>query len=467
MHSNNDYCMIIDKIVQRGLRHKLYLPFFLNILNYDIKIVDKPVPFVKNAPACVSYLDQTIWINVKNEWFQQLINDHNMTETNLLSLILLHEILHPTFLHLDRMKDRDHELWNISCDYMINLFLKNLEIESKNSKDSNLISMNIEKLPKDYILLDDQYENMLEEEIYDKLKNTVYNKTEQYANAEEMKDYLNGDTDQEPTLYDNIDQVGNEAVKITTTKIDGHSESKTIEFLEPIELTDEQKERMKQLRENNETFRSFAARELSKGVQSATMREFLGKIFKVKIDWGKILKNSIMTILQTTQDQEWSKPRTVWMANPHIPYLPNYSEEEKSGIAVISIDESGSMSNKDVAKAVGIIAEADEYYKSIFVIIHDYNISNEYYFEDEITNHDINDLLERKCCGGTSHKEVFERIADFQKKNIEDKVSIYIGITDMYSDIEHHQEIIKNIPTVWISNSDHMPNNIKGKVINI
>lgn len=66
--------------------------------------------------------------------------------------VLCHEVLHCLFFHQTRRDDRDHETWNKAGDYAINLILH------KNNM----------KLPAD-VLLDQQYDGMPAEVIYQKL----------------------------------------------------------------------------------------------------------------------------------------------------------------------------------------------------------------------------------------------------------------------------------------------------------
>ncbi len=65
--------------------------------------------------------------------------------------VILHEILHCAFLHLWRRKERTPEIWNIACDYAINLVVNRTF-----------------PLPPG-TLLDTQYINLSSEEIYDLL----------------------------------------------------------------------------------------------------------------------------------------------------------------------------------------------------------------------------------------------------------------------------------------------------------
>ena len=67
--------------------------------------------------------------------------------------VMAHEVMHIAFKHPLRRGDRDHERWNIACDYMINW---------------ELVNQGIGEMPEDG-LYDDQYANMSAEQIYSKL----------------------------------------------------------------------------------------------------------------------------------------------------------------------------------------------------------------------------------------------------------------------------------------------------------
>lgn len=66
--------------------------------------------------------------------------------------VLAHEYLHAGLQHHARRQGRDHWLWNIACDFVINNWL---------------IDMNIGKMPRIGLLYDDSLKNMSAEEIYD------------------------------------------------------------------------------------------------------------------------------------------------------------------------------------------------------------------------------------------------------------------------------------------------------------
>jgi hypothetical protein len=249
-----------------------------------------------------------------------------------------------------------------------------------------------------------------------------------------------------------------------------------INWPENYQLPDELKqseEKMDRQKQNSSTNRSLMENQLTefakqKGKMSSDCSKFLKKLFHIKIDWVKILRNSLQTVLEKSDYFAWNKVRTSSFLLPNMPYLPDIVEdEEKYGTLIISRDESGSMTDTEIAKAGGIILDAKAFYKKIVLIKHDSKISKVYEFE-EISDEIINVLINRESCGGTSHKDVFEYLHDYRKTHAGEVISCYIGITDLESDIHTYQKLIPSeVPVIYLApiNSEHMWNGIKGRII--
>ena len=81
-------------------------------------------------------------------------------------------------------------------------------------------------------------------------------------------------------------------------------------------------------------------------------------------------------------------------------------------------------------------------------------------------------LCTRATCGGTSHKEVFEYIANYNKKHAfeDEAISCVILLTDCCSDIVETQKIVPNtIPMVYLvpDKALEYTKGIRGKIIPI
>ncbi len=387
---------------------------------------------------------------------------------------LFHEANHKILFHIKRGKDKEATLWNIAADmeihnmlYVYYQIMKNNQIHKMSNIWYNLNSYIVHFLfeKKDKVknegLFEKEYLQNVAEEIYTDLQN---------SKVEEVKSF-------EGTAKSNSSDGDAVKVKVTVTKYTSKGGKKftttNIEFPKGFEKTNQDKENSALARKTmmeNTLQKEFNENARDRGFDESLCSIFLKKLFKVRIDWKKILKSSLLTALEKSEYFTWAKPRTSLFGLQDSIYLPSQCEDEtKYGTVIIARDESGSMTNDECSKAASIILEAKDFYDKIIVLKHDVKIVSVDEF-DEVDENVKDMLLTRKSNGGTSHKEVFEYIRDYSKKE-DEMISCCIFITDLMSDIEETQHIIKdNIPRIYICpqgciNEDHT--NIKGKIIGI
>jgi predicted metal-dependent peptidase len=442
-------------IISKAMRCKIFMAFGLDLLNFEVEY-NTNLP--NSAPAATDY--EKIYINPESDILNGCTG--SMTKETLMTFFLMHESLHPKLFHDKRRGDRDPEIWDISCDYVINLLLHNLELESKNlSGGSPLVDMKISHI--DGIMFDEKYKNMTEEEVYELLKKKIFRKT--------ISEMSMGDDDGESQPGNgrgssDDDEPINGKVKVTKTKFyDGHTEVEHISY----EFSERELDPSEQDAYNDRRImaRQMLESTLLKGDVSASVKKFLGKLFHVKVDWRKITKDSLMTAFEKSHSVSWGTPRMAWMANPSMPYLPNVDEEEKYGVVIVAIDESGSMTDANLISAVDIIRQSKEFYKGLLVIKHDSSVRWKKYYKN-IEDIDIDELLMRRHLGGTSHAGVFEEVTKFSKENPDDMISCFIGVSDMCSDIDRYQETMDTkIPRIWLTCGDYPTDDIMGRVIKI
>lgn len=415
---------------------------------------------------------------------------------SFLMFLLYHEAGHRLFMTIDRQKERDAQLWNIATDLEIhNMYYvySKLIQSSKNNNDSISIlnapfidkceyidKFLIEKSNKDEDLneglFEEQYLNLVAEEIYQDLLNTkvesktvyTFDSNGNMCSSSEKDDKSEGNgnnknKDKSENNEGNEENGGKITVTISEYKFPSGKKVKTssIDYsgLDIKPKTKEQKENEKNDTKLRKTIlENTMKEELSKGKNKGNLpsacKEFLKKMFHIKIDWKKILRNSLQTALEKADYFTWSKPRISLYGMQNAPYLPSQSiDAEKYGTLIVARDESGSMTDMEIAKAAGIIADAKEHYKKIIIIKHDVDIVSINEFE-ELNDAAKNILLTRESNGGTSHKAVFEWVKDYfiKNKDSEDAISCFISITDMYSDIEEHQNLVPNkVPMIYIT----------------
>lgn len=104
-----------------------------------------------------------------------------------LKFVLAHEFLHAGLQHHERRQGRDAYLWNVACDYVINGWLKDMQVG---------------QMPQD-ILYDETLKNQSAEEIYDR----IINDFKKFAKLETLRGYRKGDIiSEEPKHFKNHNQ---------------------------------------------------------------------------------------------------------------------------------------------------------------------------------------------------------------------------------------------------------------------
>ncbi|WP_028611700.1 DUF2201 family putative metallopeptidase [Paenibacillus harenae] len=93
--------------------------------------------------AAIDMIDQEIYLNPAAG-----LNEEEC------KFVMAHELLHAGLHHHERCQGRDHHLWNVACDYVINHWL---------------VEMRIGEFPQVGILLDDTMKGLSAESIYDRI----------------------------------------------------------------------------------------------------------------------------------------------------------------------------------------------------------------------------------------------------------------------------------------------------------
>lgn len=448
----NDEKILIQKCTERLLRSETYRIFGLELLNHDIILTDQ-VP----SGAATSTDFKRIFINPNDSFFQ-----YNSTDKRYLyNFVLCHESGHNILMHDKRLGNRDPILWGYSIDYMLNLLLYHIEKENVNwDPQKNLIKFDISNFSTK-ILFDQSFEGMLEEEIYNKLqKDGSYTKTNQYI---PYKQFLND----VGIPSDNVSD--DQQIEIIQTELTYNGKTRKKTFINFPKSEYSPSSNNNEIESDRQLIKSmFESNILSKGFENKEFEKFLRRRFNIKVPWETILRDSILIELEKSSNISYGRPRFSWLCQPSLPYLPNYEEEEKLGTLVILIDESASMNDKDIENAIDIVIESDSYYKNVYVIKHDVRVSWEKFYPDKLTKNDIDELLVRRHCGGTSHKDAFEKVLQVESKT-DCNVSLVLSITDMASDIEYCQNILPDrLPRIYLQNdSTWNYGNVKGKVIKL
>lgn len=173
---------------------------------------------------------------------------------------------------------------------------------------------------------------------------------------------------------------------------------------------------------------------ISRGLASGSIKELIDKIIEVNIPWEDMLARGILTKIVPSPDTRiWTRPHK--RLRSHGIILPGQGYDKKPDCAILLIDTSGSISNKDLKKFSNIIVQSLSQFDEIRVIKHDTKIhSDEKVLTSDITNNEI--ISEFKGRGGTCHRECFDRI----EKSFLDKEDIGLVIT--LTDFDSNMHII-------------------------
>jgi len=435
---------------ERILRSTIFKSYGLILLGYDIIVTDQ---LSYNIPAYIDH--KRIYIN-PNDSFYKL---KDIPLDHIITFVLLHEISHILFMHQERCGNRDMHLWGYATDYMINLFLDNIEKENWEIQHQ-LINMYISTFSDD-ILYDEQYNGMIEEEIYDKLQQD--GKFTKKETTQSYKDFL----DEIGIPSDHISK--NEEIQIIETQLEIEDQIKRKIFIDFPRVESDNNQTDDQPISDDQLMKTmFETNIISRGFENKQFKTFLTRAFGSIVPWQIILQDSILIDLQKSSNISYGRPRLAWLVNPTLPYLPSYEEEEVLGTLIMIIDESASIANKDIEIAIDIVQQASSYYKNILIIKHAITADWVKLYPKNLTPDDIDELLIRQHSGGTSHIDAFNKVVEFDRC-IDNSISLILVITDMVSDIKDSQSILPDrIPRIYLRTDDRWDyGDILGKVITI
>lgn len=206
--------------------------------------------------------------------------------------------------------------------------------------------------------------------------------------------------------------------------------------------------------------------QLHHSISTSTKGTSIGEVFQtvfdaIKVDvlWFDKLKKNINTQVFNKTNNGYASWENLSSTYRHIYKAPIQKSEDKKVKFIISIDTSGSMHTEDLQKIFGIMQDKSKQIAEIHVLHHTTDVIKQFHVKhaDDIQ---LDRMFKtafgcRHANGGTSHKEVFNRIKELNLPDPEQW--IYISVSDNYSDIEstiNIYPIMKQISSVWVETSD-------------
>ena len=321
---------------------------------------------------------------------------------------LAHEILHVAGGHPWRENDRDHTLFSMAGDYVINDIL----LTDKFSLPAGC-------------LYDKRFSGMSVEEVYTVLKK----EKEEQQKEEQQKDDNSGD-DNSGDDNSGDDNSGDDKNKNTDIGGCGDYESET-DSIESKENEIQWKQIISQ------------AHLLSKGSIPAGLDRMIQSFINPETPWSVLLRDFVSRTAKN--DYTWTRPNTRYSRLKFI--LPSLISDELPKI-VIGIDTSGSISQELLDLfAAEVSSIFNDYDATIEVIYCDYVIHG----IETYTKSDLPLKLSPKGGGGTSFRPVFDYI-----ENSGDIPACLIYFTDLCGSFPEKEP---DYPVLWISTSglDRVP----------
>ena len=319
-----------------------------------------------------------------------------------------HEVLHVVYDHMGRRGNRDPEIWNIADDYAVNADLKRHKVGEF-----------IKTVP---CLYEQKYDGKAAEEIYDDLMKNV-----QKISIEDLVDQM---------IDDHMDDEGD-------GDGDGDQEGEGNKKGKRPSMSPEERERVRQ--EVKQAIIN-AASSAEAGSLPLGVERLIKQHTNPVMPWRELIQTNLTSAIRT--DYSWMRPsRRGWHMDAIMPGMTPGEEID----VVVSIDMSGSISNKQAQQFLGEISgmmDAFDGYK-IHVFCFDTEIYNPQDFNSE--NMDTIDTYEPQGGGGTDFDCIFTYLKDIG--NVPKRLIVF---TDGYpcgswGDADY-------CDTTWIIHGDKNPN---------
>ena len=329
-----------------------------------------------------------------------------MLKPKEVEFLVAHEVLHVVYDHMGRRDHRDPQIWNIADDYAVNADLKR-----------HKIGQFITTVP---CLYEQKYDGKAAEEIYDDLMKNVQKIDINDLIDQLLDDHMDGDDGEG-------DGEGNQEGK-------GKGRPK---------LSDEEKERIRQ--EVKQAIIN-AASSAEAGQLPLGVERLIKQATNPVMPWRELIQTNLTSAIRT--DYSWMRPsRRGWHMDAIMPGMTPGEEID----VVVSIDMSGSISNKQAQQFLGEIGgmmDSFDGYK-----VHVFCFDTDTYNPQDFSSENMETIEEYQPMGGGGTD--FDCIFKYLKDNAIDPKRLIV-FTDGYpcgswGDADY-------CDTTWIIHGDPNPN---------
>ena len=331
-----------------------------------------------------------------------------MLKPKEVEFLVAHEVLHVVYDHMGRRDHRDPQMWNIADDYCVNADLKR-----------HKIGQFITTVP---CLYEQKYDGKSAEEVYDDLMKNV-----QKIDINDLIDQL---------LDDHMDGDGEDADSDSDGNKQGKGKGRP-------KLSDEEKERIRQ--EVKQAIIN-AAQSAEAGQLPLGVERLIKQATNPVMPWRELIQTNLTSAIRT--DYSWMRPsRRGWHMDAIMPGMTPGEEID----VVVSIDMSGSISNKQAQQFLGEIGgmmDSFDGYK-----VHVFCFDTDTYNPQDFSSENMESIEEYQPMGGGGTD--FDCIFKYLKDNAIDPKRLIV-FTDGYpcgswGDPDY-------CDTTWIIHGDPNPN---------
>jgi len=321
-------------------------------------------PFFGNLATRMELVDATKWCKTAATDGRKLYYNRefikSLTPDELLFLIG-HEVLHCVYDHLGRKGSREHKLWNMANDYIVNY---------------TLVKEKLGDMPKGG-LYDDRYtDEMISEEVYRLLEQ---NQTKFQMTLDEHLELDGSDGDD--------DGDGNGGGQSVTVTVQGGPDG-------PPKLTEEDKQKIR-----NEIKAAVinAAQAVGAGKVPAGVKRLIDAFTNPVMDWRTLLEMHIQSSIK--DDYTFARPskRSWGFGGGASVILPGQNFKDTVDVAVC-IDTSGSMTDEMLrdflSETKGIMETFDEFKLTLWTF------DTQVYNPKVFTLSNIDEILDYEPAGG-------------------------------------------------------------------
>lgn len=290
---------------------------------------------VLNTPLVETTQLPTAAVDDRNMYYNPAFME-SLDTANCVQFVFAHEVMHMTFNHVWRLGERDRELWNIACDYVINDMLLKSGMSAPRIK-GQVIG-----------LFDSRYtSNMSADEVYAKL-----------LKEREQKRKQNGG--------------GKPGDKPNDKPNDGGWGG---DLRDPVDATPEAKARAETAARQRLAQATDVARRA--GLLPGHLKELIDKALNPVLPWQEMLREYMTEIIH--DDESWSR-RNRRFADTVLPAR----HSERMGEIVFIGDTSGSIASDELAKVAAEVAYCADLVKPecVRLVWADTRVTSEQVFEE-------------------------------------------------------------------------------------